>query len=86
MTSLLINSVVGAASGWLTGQAGKGSGFGQAGNAVAGLAGGNLGGWLPTVLGLITAGSGASITSVIGSAVGGSALTWILGMFNSKKA
>ena len=83
----LVNSVIGASGGWFMGQLGKGSGFGDTGNILSGVVGGNA---LPAALGgllgiAVTTGSGAgNIGSWIASAAGSALLPWIVGMFNKK--
>ncbi len=79
MTSMIINSLVGAAGGWLTAQLGKGNGFGMVGNLVSGLVGGNLGAAIPGLIGMATSGGDTTsmITSGIASLVGGGGATFL---------
>jgi uncharacterized membrane protein YeaQ/YmgE (transglycosylase-associated protein family) len=72
----LINSLLGGGGGLLMGMLGKGSNYGQVGNAVAGVVGGNLGGsLLAPILGAVT--SGGDWKTMLMSALGGIAMTYI---------
>ncbi len=75
----LINSLLGGGGGLLMGMLGKGSNYGQVGNAVAGVIGGNLGGsLLAPLLGVVTAGAtGGDWKTMLMSVVGGIATTYI---------
>ncbi len=75
----LINSLLGGGGGLLMGMLGKGSNYGQVGNAVAGVVGGNVGGsLLAPLLGVVTAGAtGGDWKTMLMSAVGGIATTYI---------
>ena len=84
----LVNSVIGACGGWLMGQLGKGSGYGDIANIISGVVGGNI---LPALLGGVlgtTVAAGANnagnIGSWIASAAGAAILTTVIGMFNKK--
>ena len=83
----LVNSVIGAAGGWLMGQLGKGSGFGDVGNILSGIVGGNAAPMIGAATGLLTHaadGGAGGIGSWIASAAGSALLPWIIGMFNKK--
>ena len=72
----LINSLLGGGGGLLMGMLGKGSNYGQVGNAVAGAVGGNVGGSLiGPLLGAVA--GGGDWKSMLMSAVGGVAMTYI---------
>ena len=75
----LINSLLGAGGGLLMGMLGKGSNYGQVGNAVAGVVGGNVGGsLLAPLLGVAAAGAtGGDWKTMLMSAVGGIVTTYI---------
>jgi uncharacterized membrane protein YeaQ/YmgE (transglycosylase-associated protein family) len=84
MTSMIINSLVGAAGGWLTAQLGKGNGFGMIGNLVSGLVGGNLGAAIPGLLGMAATATATGETNMtqmaisgIASLVGGGGATFL---------
>ena len=84
----LVNSVIGACGGWLMGQLGKGSGYGDIVNIISGVVGGNLlpallGGMLGTTVAAGTNNAG-NIGSWIASAAGASILTSVIGMLNKK--
>lgn len=71
MTQLLINTVIGAAGGWL-GNMLKKNGLGMIGNLVAGGAGGNILGYLAPMLmggGAAAANSDGSMGSMVGPIV-----------------
>ena len=79
----LINSLLGGGGGLLMGMLGKGSNYGQVGNAVAGVVGGNVGGTLiPTLLGMAV--SGGDWKTYLMSAVGGIATTYISSFIKNK--
>ena len=83
----LINSLLGGGGGLLMGMLGKGSNYGQVGNAVAGVVGGNVGGsllapLLAPVLGAVA--TGGDWKSMLMSAVGGVAMTYISSFIKNK--
>ena len=83
----LINSLLGGGGGLLMGMLGKGSNYGQVGNAVAGVVGGNVGGsllapLLAPVLGAVA--TGGDWKSMLMSAVGGMAMTYISSFIKNK--
>lgn len=84
----LVNAVIGALGGWLMGQLGKGSGFGDIGNVLSGIVGGIGAPMLGVATGLLsnvatTDGIGG-IGSWIASAAGSAVLPMVIGMFNKK--
>jgi uncharacterized membrane protein YeaQ/YmgE (transglycosylase-associated protein family) len=77
MVQILINSLLGGGGGLLMGMLGKGSDYGTVGNAVAGVVGGNAGGSLiAPLLGAVATG-GTDWKTMLMSAVGGIATTYI---------
>ncbi|MBK6543884.1 MAG: hypothetical protein IPO78_12390 [Saprospiraceae bacterium] len=88
LMSILINSIAGAAGGWLTNML-KQNGLGAVGNLIAGAAGGNILPIITTALGLFANtssadGGGINIIGIIVSLLGGGAGSLIGGLF--KKA
>ena len=79
----LINSLLGGGGGLLMGMLGKGSNYGQVGNAVAGVVGGNVGGSLIAPL-LGAAVGGGDWKTMLMSAVGGIATTYISSFIKNK--
>ena len=66
--SFLWYIIVGALAGWLAGKFTKGSGFGFLMNLFIGIAGGILGGWLFSLLGITTGGVvGSIVTAFVGA-------------------
>ncbi len=83
----LVNTVIGALGGWLMGQIGKGSGFGDIGNVLLGIVGGNAAPMIAAATGLLgnaATGGAGGIGSWIASAAGSALLPWVIGMFNKK--
>ncbi len=68
--NFIIFIVIGAIAGWLAGTLMKGGGYGFLINAVLGIIGGLVGGWLFSMLGISMGGDfGPFITSVVGAIV-----------------
>ena len=67
--------IVGAVAGWLAGKFIQGSGFGFLMNLFIGIAGGVLGGWLFSLLGIA---AGGILGSIITAFVGAVLLLWIV--------
>jgi hypothetical protein len=83
LTSILINTVAGAAGGYL-GNMLKKNGLGMIGNLLAGGAGGNLLPLATAAMGLFTGDKASMVTSIITALLGGSAGSLLGGLF--KKA
>lgn len=70
---------IGLISGLIAGKLMRGGGFGWLVNLIVGVAGGVLGGWMFSALGIHTSSIiGSLITSVVGAIV----LLWIVGLIN----
>ncbi|MDH8702102.1 putative membrane protein YeaQ/YmgE (transglycosylase-associated protein family) [Dysgonomonadaceae bacterium PH5-43] len=81
MWSWIIYILIGAAAGWVAGMLTKGGGFGFLINALIGIVGGVLGGWVFGLFGLSSTGNwGSFITSIIGAVL----LLWIISLFKKK--
>jgi len=76
--NFLIFIVIGAIAGWLAGTIMKGGGYGFLINAILGIIGGLVGGWIFGVLGISMGGDfGPFITAVVGAVV----ILFIAGLF-----
>jgi len=74
----IIFIIIGAIAGWLAGTLMKGGGYGFIVNAVLGIIGGIVGGYLFNLLGISASGGyGSFITAVIGAIV----LIFVAGLF-----
>jgi uncharacterized membrane protein YeaQ/YmgE (transglycosylase-associated protein family) len=81
LLNIILFVVIGAAAGWLAGVIFKGGGFGFWINAVVGIIGGFVGGWIFGVLKFSFGGVfGPFITAVLGAIL----LLWILSLFRKK--
>ncbi len=78
MLSWIYYILVGAAAGWLAGNLFKGGSFGFWINALIGIVGGVLGGWVFNAIG-ISMGPGL-LGSLITAVIGGGLLVWIAGL------
>jgi hypothetical protein len=93
ITSLIIEAISGAVGGNVAGAAMKEKSLGTAGNSIAGIVGGGLGGViLQAVMGGAAAGGGGSmdltsiLSNVAGGGVGGAILMAIIGIIKNKMA
>jgi hypothetical protein len=92
ITSLIIEAISGAVGGNVAGAAMKEKSLGTAGNSIAGLVGGGLGGMiLQAVMGGAAAGGGSMdltsiLSNVAGGGVGGAILMAIIGLIKNKMA
>src|SRR6266404_6239259 len=92
ITSLIIEAVSGAVGGNVAGAAMKENSLGTAGNSIAGILGGGLGGTiLHSVMGTAAAGGGGMdlqsiLTNVGGGGVGGAILMAVVGIIKNKMA
>jgi hypothetical protein len=81
--ALIIQIISGAVGGNIVGAAAKNISLGTAGNSVAGVVGGGLGGYILQLLGLLSNSGGMDIGSIIsqiaGGGVGGGVLMAIIG-------
>ncbi len=90
--SLIIEAVSGAVGGNIAGATMKENSLGTAGNSIAGIVGGGLGGvLLQSVLGSAAAGGGSLdlttiLSNVAGGGVGGAILMAIVGIIKNKMA
>jgi uncharacterized membrane protein YeaQ/YmgE (transglycosylase-associated protein family) len=76
--NFIIFIVIGAIAGWLAGTLMKGGGYGFIVNAILGIVGGVVGGWLFDVLGISFGGDyGSFITAVVGAIV----VIFVAGLF-----
>ncbi len=75
--------IIGALAGFLAGKIMKGKGFGLIVNLLVGIAGGIIGGWVFSFLGLSF---DSTIGQLITSVIGASLLLWIVAFFKGKKA
>jgi uncharacterized membrane protein YeaQ/YmgE (transglycosylase-associated protein family) len=76
--NFIIFIVIGAIAGWLAGTLMKGGGYGFIVNAILGIVGGVVGGWLFDVLGINFGGDyGSFITAVVGAIV----VIFVAGLF-----
>lgn len=75
IVSLIISLVSGAVGGNVAGAAMKDKSLGTAGNSIAGILGGGIGGFLLKMLGLVpaAAASGVDLTQIISNIAGGGA-------------
>lgn len=81
MWSWIVYILIGAAAGWVAGKLMQGGGFGFVINAIVGIIGGVLGGWVFGLFGLNASGNwGSFITSIIGAIL----LLWIISLFRKK--
>ena len=81
MWSWIVYILIGAAAGWVAGKLIQGGGFGFIVNAIVGIIGGVLGGWVFGLFGLSASGNwGSFITSIIGAIL----LLWIVSLFRKK--
>ncbi|MDL2224180.1 GlsB/YeaQ/YmgE family stress response membrane protein [Bacteroidales bacterium OttesenSCG-928-M06] len=81
MWSWIIYILIGAAAGWVAGLIMKGGGFGFLINAIIGIIGGVLGGWVFGLLGLSINGNwGSFLTSIVGAVI----LLWIASLFQKR--
>lgn len=81
MWNWIIYILIGAAAGWVAGLLTKGGGFGFLINALIGIIGGVLGGWVFSLFGLSASGNwGSFLTSIVGAAL----LLWIVSLFRKK--
>jgi hypothetical protein len=92
ITSLIIEAVSGAVGGNVAGAAMKENSLGTAGNSIAGIVGGGLGGTiLHSVMGSAAAGGGGMdlqsiLTNVGGGGVGGAILMAVIGIIKNRMA
>jgi uncharacterized membrane protein YeaQ/YmgE (transglycosylase-associated protein family) len=90
--SLIIELISGAVGGNIAGAAMKENSLGTAGNSIAGIVGGGLGGTLlQSILGSAAAGGGSLdlttiLSNVAGGGVGGAILMAIVGIIKNKMA
>jgi len=90
--SLIIEVISGAVGGNVAGAAMKENSLGTAGNSIAGVVGGGLGGTvLQTVMGTAAAGGGSMdlttiLSNVAGGGVGGAILMAVVGIIKNKMA
>jgi uncharacterized membrane protein YeaQ/YmgE (transglycosylase-associated protein family) len=90
--SLIIEIVSGAVGGNIAGAAMKENSLGTAGNSIAGIVGGGLGGMiLQSVLGTAATGGGsldfgAIVSNVAGGGIGGAILMVVIGLIKSATA
>jgi len=68
---LIIHLISGALGGNLAGRLIPNYSMGVAGNSVAGVLGGGIGGWILGMLGLVSIDSGLDLFAVLGNIVGG---------------
>jgi len=81
MWNFIIYILIGAAAGWVAGKLTKGSGFGFWVNALIGIIGGVLGGWVFGLFGLSATNNwGGFLTSIVGAIL----LLWIVSFFRKK--
>lgn len=81
MWSWIVYILIGAAAGWVAGKLIHGGGFGFIVNAIVGIIGGVLGGWVFGLFGLTTSGNwGSFITSIVGAIL----LLWIVSLIRKK--
>jgi uncharacterized membrane protein YeaQ/YmgE (transglycosylase-associated protein family) len=81
MWSWIIYILIGAAAGWVAGKLMHGGGFGFVVNAIVGIIGGVLGGWVFSLFGLSTSSNwGSFITSIVGAIL----LLAIISLFRKK--
>ena len=81
LVGLIIYIVVGAVAGYLAGLIMKGGGFGFVINAIIGIVGAFVGGWLFGLIGISFSGW---IGWLIGAVVGACILLWVLSFFKKK--
>ena len=90
IVGLIISLLSGAVGGNIAGALFKNSNLGTAGNSIAGILGGGLGGWILNMLGLLQGGAGVDLTSILGSVasggVGGGILMAIVGFIKQSMA
>jgi uncharacterized membrane protein YeaQ/YmgE (transglycosylase-associated protein family) len=89
--SLIIEAVSGAVGGNIAGAAMKENSLGTAGNSIAGIVGGGLGGMLlQSVMGTAAAGGSLDLTSILsnvaGGGVGGAILMAVIGLIKNAMA
>ena len=82
MWNWIIYILIGALAGWIAGMLTRGGGFGFLINALVGIIGGVLGGWVFSLFGVGASGNwGSFITSIVGAVL----LLWILSLFYKTK-
>ena len=90
IVGLIISLLSGAAGGNIAGALFKNINLGTAGNSIAGILGGGLGGWILNMLGVLQGGAGVDLTSILGSVasggVGGGILMAIVGFIKQSMA
>ena len=77
-TELLIFLAVGILAGWIAGTAMRGSGYGPLGNAIVGIIGSVIGGFLFNLIGIS---AGGRLGSIITATFGAALLLFIVGKF-----
>jgi uncharacterized membrane protein YeaQ/YmgE (transglycosylase-associated protein family) len=84
IVSLVIQLLAGAVGGNVAGAILKDRSLGTLGNSIAGILGGGVGGWLLQAVGLLSAGGGLSLPSILadiaGGGVGGALLMALVGL------